>query len=143
MKQLDVYPLIKKNESKMFYFTYCLLLFCLAFHSYVNAGDTLYTGNDLQHAIRNKNAPLVLTIIEGLKQQGTDFAQIKDSYDGNLLLSAAANLDDESVIEALLSLGLEIDGTDSQGNTPLMLAAGSGNINFVKALIKAVAYPSF
>jgi ankyrin repeat protein len=63
----------------------------------------------------------------------------RDSFGGTALKSAICGKDPEKAVAVLLSAGADPDSRDNDGNTPLHIAAMSGETGVVKLLIKAGA----
>jgi len=59
-----------------------------------------------------------------------------------VLMKAAESLDDAELVRYLLGQGIDVNATDTLGQTALMLAAEANHISDVKALLKAGADPS-
>eukprot|EP00803_Ostreobium_quekettii_P010979 evm.model.scf_1222.2 EVM.evm.TU.scf_1222.2 scf_1222:10854-22054(-) len=54
-------------------------------------------------------------------------------------LLAAASEGDVAEVSRLLAAGVDVDSTDSRGNTPLVLAAASGHVSVLRVLLEAGA----
>ena len=59
----------------------------------------------------------------------------QDMEESVVLLFSAASEDDIAEIESLLSRGIWINSRDSQGWTPVMIAAGNGKVQAVEYMI--------
>ena len=60
----------------------------------------------------------------------------QDMEESVVLLFSAASEDDIAEIESLLSRGIGINSRDSQGWTPVMIAAENGKVQAVRCLIR-------
>lgn len=63
------------------------------------------------------------------------FSKEIDPNEGKRTLEHALRLGDFSKIEALFDAGMEIDQTDFQGRTALMLLAAAGNVSGVERML--------
>ena len=105
-------------------------------HAAARSGDvdTLLAILEIDSRDSDGATPLMSAAVNGrlnafnfLLERGSDLS-LKDN-EGWTVLHRAAHGDNDEIIEKLLSLGLVIDSRNSDGVTPLMIAAKKGRLN--------------
>jgi ankyrin repeat protein len=105
----------------------------------------LQSGSSVTELDSHGNTPLTFAANSGLKdaaiysafqKYGVDLSAEKNDNSTNLLLLAAASLENENELNQFLSYGLSLDSLDEDGNNIFHYAVTKGNIAFLKLLIE-------
>ncbi|KAL4657022.1 ankyrin repeat domain-containing protein 50-like [Arapaima gigas] len=105
-----------------------LLIMAGLFPSSLLPENGRYEGGTLQRALEKRDS------VRMLLDSGASVNQT-DPVDGRSLLANAAHIGSADMVQLLLSRGADPELMDSQGQTPLILAARQGYVNVVLALL--------